>query len=190
MTRFWLVRHGPTHAKSMIGWTDLPADLSDQSAIARLNAYLPPAAPVISSDLRRAVATADCLAPRRRLAHDPGLREIHFGLWEDQTHDALAADPNHAGALQAFWQKPGPSRAPNGECWDEMQARVLASLDRLTGLAPDVIVVCHFGAILAALQYGLNTTPADVFQYRIENLSVSRLIFTKPPKVETISHIP
>ena len=28
MTRFWLVRHGPTHAKTMVGWTDLPADLS------------------------------------------------------------------------------------------------------------------------------------------------------------------
>jgi hypothetical protein len=35
MTRFWLVRHGPTHAKAMIGWTDLAADLSDQSALRR-----------------------------------------------------------------------------------------------------------------------------------------------------------
>jgi len=34
MTTLWLVRHGPTHAKAMIGWTDLPADLSDAGAIA------------------------------------------------------------------------------------------------------------------------------------------------------------
>ncbi len=38
MTRFWLVRHGPTHAKAMIGWTDLVADLSDVETLARLSA--------------------------------------------------------------------------------------------------------------------------------------------------------
>src|SRR5690606_24710314 len=80
VTRFWLVRHGPTHARGMVGWTDLPADLSDGTALARLSAHLPGEAPVISSDLSRAVATADALAAcagrsgRRRLPHDPGLR--------------------------------------------------------------------------------------------------------------------
>ena len=58
MTTLWLVRHGPTHAKAMIGWTDLPADLSDAGAIARLRAALPDA-PIVSSDLIRAVTTAD-----------------------------------------------------------------------------------------------------------------------------------
>jgi alpha-ribazole phosphatase len=41
MTRLWLVRHGPTHARTMVGWTDLPADLSDVAALARLSAHLP-----------------------------------------------------------------------------------------------------------------------------------------------------
>ena len=41
----------------MIGWTDLPADLSDTARIARLSNYLPHA-PVISSDLSRARDTA------------------------------------------------------------------------------------------------------------------------------------
>ena len=36
MTRLWWVRHGPTHAKAMVGWRDLPADLSDTAALARL----------------------------------------------------------------------------------------------------------------------------------------------------------
>jgi alpha-ribazole phosphatase len=36
MTRFWLVRHGPTHAKAMVGWSDLPADLSDTAALSRV----------------------------------------------------------------------------------------------------------------------------------------------------------
>ena len=80
MTRFWWVRHGPTHAKTMVGWQDAPADLSDQRALARLSEYLPQEAVVISSDLIRASATADAIESRRkRLPHDPALREIHFG---------------------------------------------------------------------------------------------------------------
>ncbi|MGL6209472.1 MAG: histidine phosphatase family protein, partial [Paracoccaceae bacterium] len=59
MTRFFWVRHGPTHAKTMVGWTDLPADLSDTAALDRLKATLPQGAVTISSDLIRATATAD-----------------------------------------------------------------------------------------------------------------------------------
>ena len=32
----WWVRHGPTHRKEMVGWSDVPADLSDTAALARL----------------------------------------------------------------------------------------------------------------------------------------------------------
>ena len=55
MSRFFWVRHGPTHAKTMVGWSDLPADLSDTARLARLSAHLPDGAPVVSSDLVRAV---------------------------------------------------------------------------------------------------------------------------------------
>ena len=56
MTRFHLVRHGPTHEKTFVGWRDVPADLSDHAAIARLHEGLPQDALVVSSDLIRAVA--------------------------------------------------------------------------------------------------------------------------------------
>ena len=73
-TDWYWVRHGPTHAKTLIGWTDLPADLSDQDQIARLDAWLPRDAALVSSDLRRAVATADAIGGgRMRLPHEPGL---------------------------------------------------------------------------------------------------------------------
>ena len=36
MTDIFLIRHGPTHAKGMVGWSDLAADLSDTQALARL----------------------------------------------------------------------------------------------------------------------------------------------------------
>ncbi|MEN8741466.1 MAG: histidine phosphatase family protein, partial [Phaeobacter gallaeciensis] len=61
MTRLFLVRHGPTHAKSMVGWSDLPADLSDSAALHRLSAALPEDALVVSSDLSRAADTASAI---------------------------------------------------------------------------------------------------------------------------------
>lgn len=106
------VRHGPTHAKTMIGWTDRAADLSDHARISRLNDHLPDHALLVSSDLRRAAATADALAHpgRRRLPDDPALREIHFGAWEDRSFDAVsAAEPD---AIAAFWQAPGATGPP------------------------------------------------------------------------------
>lgn len=187
MTRFWLVRHGPTHAKAMIGWTDLPADLSDLAALDRLSAHLPSAAPVISSDLSRAIATADTLGPRVRLAHDADLREIHFGAWERRGFaEVEAEDPTR---IRAFWEQPGDIRPPGGESWNDLTARTWAALDRLHGHAPDVIVVAHFGPILAALQRAQGATPAQVFAQKIDNLSVTCLTLA-PPGVLAINHNP
>ena len=59
MSRLFLVRHGPTHVKAMVGWTDVKADLTDAAALARLRASLPQKALMVSSDLRRAIDTAD-----------------------------------------------------------------------------------------------------------------------------------
>jgi alpha-ribazole phosphatase len=171
----------------MIGWTDLPADLSDSAALARLSAHLPPGAPVISSDLARAIATADALAPRPRLPHDPALREIHFGTWETRAFAEIETEsPDH---IRAFWETPGDIRPPGGESWNDLTARSWAALDRLQGRAPDIIVVSHFGPILAALQRAEGLTPEDVFAHRIDNLSVTCLTLS-PPKVFTINHCP
>lgn len=188
MTRLHLVRHGPTHAKVMVGWTDLPADLSDNAALARLSAHLPPDVAVISSDLSRAVTTADALAlpGRKRLPHDPDLREIHFGAWEMQSvAQAEAADPDH---IRAFWETPGPVRAPGGEGWDDVTTRVQAALARLQG---ETIIVCHFGAILAAMQCCLGLSAIEVFAHKIDNLSVTELHRSNGGwQAQRINHIP
>jgi alpha-ribazole phosphatase len=188
VTRFWLVRHGPTHARAMVGWTDLPADLSDIAALARLSAHLPEGAPVISSDLSRAVATADALGPRPRMAHDPGLREMHFGQWEQRAFAEVEAES--PDLIRAFWETPGEVRPPGGESWNELATRTWAALDRLRGLAPDLIVVAHFGPIVAALQRAESLTPEAAFSHRIDNLSVTCLTYGPPSEVFAINHRP
>ncbi len=173
MSTLHLVRHGPTHAKTMVGWTDLPADLGDTQALTRLTQALPDA-PVISSDLIRATATADAIQHgRTRLPHDPRLREMHFGAWENRTWAALdAEDPAH---IRAFWETPGDVAPPDGESWNAFCARVSPTIDDLAASHPTLIIVCHFGVILSQLQRALQVTTTQVFAHKIDNLSVTTL---------------
>jgi len=191
MTRFFWVRHGPTHARSMIGWTDLPADLTDRAALHRLRAHLPAQAVTISSDLIRATATADAICPGPRLPHDPALREIHFGAWEQRSFAEIESEsPDH---IRAFWDEPGPISAPGGESWDNLTHRVWTATDRLTAAhsGGSIIVVAHFGAILAALQRALNIPATQAFAHKIDNLSVTELTLTAQGwQVGRINHRP
>ena len=176
MSRFFWVRHGPTHARTMVGWSDLPADLSDTAALARLEAALPRDALVISSDLARAVATADAIAADRpRLPHDPDLREWHFGAWELQRFDAIE-DQAH---IRAFWEHPGDVRPPGGESWHDLAARVDRAVMRLMQAHPgrDIVAVAHFGAILTQVQQALRIGAYEAFSHRIENLSLTEISF-------------
>jgi alpha-ribazole phosphatase len=187
VTRFWLVRHGPTHAKAFAGWRDIPADLSDKAALAAVNACLPPGAPVISSDLLRATATADALChDRPRLAHDPDLREFDFGAWDGLDFAEVSA--RWPDLSRRYWEEPGPIRPPGGESWDQAAARVDAALQRLAHL-PEVIVVAHFGAILTQYQKAAGLTPVKALAQPIDTLSVTCLTLT-PPRVLLVNHRP
>ncbi|MCM2563514.1 histidine phosphatase family protein [Lutimaribacter sp. EGI FJ00015] len=174
MSRFFWVRHGPTHAKSMVGWSDLAADLSDTAALTRLNRALPSDALVISSDLVRATATADAISGTRpRLPHDPDLREMHFGAWELQRFDEVEDQT----LIRAFWERPGDIRPPGGESWHDLSARVDRAVARLLAAHPgrDIVAVAHFGVILTQLQQGLKVGAYEVFGHKIDNLSVTEL---------------
>jgi alpha-ribazole phosphatase len=174
MSRFFWVRHGPTHAKTMVGWSDLPADLSDSAQLERLSTLLPQNALVVSSDLARASTTADAIVgDRQRLPHDPDLREIHFGDWELARFDEIEDQV----LLRAYWDEPGDVRPPRGESWHEVSARVDRAVARLLTAHParDIVVVAHFGVILTQVQQALQIGAYEAFSHRIDNLSVTEL---------------
>lgn len=173
MRRIWWVRHGPTHRRDMVGWSDVPADLSDTAALARLSDFLPDV-PVVSSDLSRAIATADAIqGARRRLPHAPGLRELNFGAWELLTADEIEAlNPNLA---RAYWDDPITHSPPGGETFSALSARIDSAL---AGLAnhTDLIAVAHFGVILSQLHRARGGPIRGTLAQRIDNLSVTEII--------------
>jgi glucosyl-3-phosphoglycerate phosphatase len=98
---------------------------------------------VISSDLDRARETAAIIGfPEARL--DPRFREIHVGAWSGRPLSELPADHSPA------WRG-GHVRAPDGESWAELEARVGEALDELTDAT--WVVVCHGGVVRAALSH-------------------------------------
>ncbi len=170
MREIWWVRHGPTHMRALVGWSDVPADLGDTAALARLSEALPDA-PVVSSDLSRAVATADAIQRGRpRLPHIAGLREINFGAWELRTATELEAeDPDTS---RRYWTDPTDIRPPGGESFRDLSARVDAALTALEG-HKRLIVVAHFGVILSQVQRARGVTVPEALAQRIDPLSLT-----------------
>ena len=174
MSRLWWVRHGPTHARGMVGWSDLAADLSDAVALARLHARLPAGAVVVSSDLRRSRDTAAALG-RGIDAVLPALREMHFGAWEGRRHDEISAEaPDLA---RAFWTEPGDVRPPGGESWNDLRARVGSAVEGLVAAYPgrDIVAVAHFGVILTQVQRARAISAHAALAQHIAPLSLTRL---------------
>ena len=179
MTRFYWLRHGPTHQTAMTGWRDVPADLSDTALIARVAALLPADALVVSSDLIRARATADALAgPRPRLPDLPALRELHFGDWDGLHFADIAA--RDSVRSRAYWETPGDIAPPNGESWNAASARIETAVQHLAAAYPGraVIVVAHFGPILTQVARALDQPPATALAQRIDPLSLTEIAFT------------
>ncbi|MEM9786624.1 MAG: histidine phosphatase family protein [Pseudomonadota bacterium] len=191
MTHLWWVRHGPTHEKAFVGWRDVPADLSDQALIDRVAAYLPADAPVVSSDLIRASATADAIAQGRpRLPNDANLREFNFGLWDGMHFsDVAARDPDLS---RRFWEEPGDLAPPDGESWNAVAARVNRTVDALIALhrPRHLILVAHIGVIMTQIQRATGGGAYAAMGHHIDNFSVTDMKFsTGSWDIGRINHI-
>ena len=176
VTRFWWVRHGPTHEKTLVGWRDVPADLSDTVVLARLHSYLPTGAILVSSDLIRAVSTADAIGMGRlRLPHEFALRELHFGDWDGKHWSEVAK--THPDLSRSYWENPGDHCPPNGESWNTAASRAAGAVSRLlqAHAGRDVVIVSHFGVILTQVQRVLGCSRAEILAQPVDNLSVTRI---------------
>jgi len=141
----WLVRHGETTANAanvLSGWSDVSLTPRGEEQARALTPLLADERfdSIWSSDLRRAVATAE-LAIGLRPRADARLREMCFGEFEDRPWSAIdAALRDDLLAFISF-------RAPGGEDLDAFKARVVDFANRL-GPGRHLIFT-HGGAIRA-----------------------------------------
>lgn len=174
-TSWWWVRHGPTHANGLVGHLDIPADLSDLDRLTAVDTALPDDAMVISSDLIRATATADAIVSgRKRLRHSSALREMDYGDWDGKAFEEISrTDPVLS---MDFWNNPGAVSPPQGESWDKFSQRIHREIALISDRhsTDNIIVVAHFGVILAALQLATGMPAKSVFSFKVDNLSISR----------------
>jgi broad specificity phosphatase PhoE len=173
----------------MAGWTDLPADLSDVAALARLSQHLPHA-PIISSDLTRAVDTANAIQDTRpRLPHSQHIREINFGIWENRTFKDVEAETPKL--LRNYWEDPGIHAPAGGESWNQVDARVSTFVDRFSHDQNDIIAVAHMGTILTQVRRARNESAYEAFAQKIHNLSVTCLeVHDGHWTVHSVNHLP
>ena len=192
MTTWWWVRHAPTDEKAFVGWRDVAANLSDTGLIDRLCAYLPDDGVIVSSDLRRAAATADAIeVGRERLANAAELREFNFGDWDDLTFAQVAA--RHPDLSRTYWEAPGDVAPPNGESWNDVAARVAPFVDamnmRFSGR--NIIAVAHIGVIMTQIQRAGNLSATKAMAHKIANFSVTRLHWQGGGwRIGVINHVP
>jgi ribonuclease H / adenosylcobalamin/alpha-ribazole phosphatase len=159
--RIWLVRHAPTAwtGQRWCGRSDPELTPSGVAAAAMLAAELavevPTGAVVVTSPLRRALATADAIAAAigAGVVLDPDLIEVDFGSVDGLTWDELAAA--HPAVANSILAGDDPDW-PDGERAVEVARRARAASTRIADLTRSgaVVVVSH-GGLLRALAIAL-----------------------------------
>jgi len=181
-TRWWWVRHAPVHVDQgrIYGQTDLPCDCSDARLFSALAAMLPRDAVWVTSHLLRTQQTAEAILAAGdfgpvSLLQDRDLAEQDLGDWQGLDRKSfLKTRKQQPGS---FWYAPAHERAPNGESFADLVARVEPAVARMTEAyrARDIIAVAHGGTIRAAIAMALGLPPDGGLAFTTDNCSLTRL---------------
>ncbi|HET9479867.1 MAG TPA: histidine phosphatase family protein [Pyrinomonadaceae bacterium] len=178
MTTFFLVRHGSCCGlgETLWGRTDgvrlnkegkaEALRLAERFTDVKLDA-------IYSSPLERALETAEAIARVAKLEvkQSPAFNEIDFGEWSGRSFEVLAA----AEHWRRFNSRRSVTKIPGGESFLDVQARVVAELERLSQqhAGGRIAIVSHADVIKAAVGY-VAGTPIDLLQrFEISPCSVS-----------------
>lgn len=182
-TRWWWIRHAPVNTDDgrIYGQTDLPCDCSDARVFAALAALLPRKAVWLTSHLTRTHQTARAIwsagnfEEPLEFRQDSDLAEQHLGDWQGLDRQEFLM--NRRQEPDSFWYASAEERAPNGESFVDLLARVDSAVARATAAyrGNDIVAVVHGGTIRAALTLALRLPPRGGFAFMIDNCSLTRL---------------
>ena len=160
LTTFYFVRHGESEgnaARVFTGHTDSPLTTRGRQQAAAVAEELAQVKfdRIISSDLSRTRDTADVIAKRQGKPVEivPELREIDVGDRTGKSFDETRGLPN--------WNDDGFVSWPGGETLDQVLARTLGAIDRLTRESPGktILIVGHGGVNRILLSHFLGILP-------------------------------
>jgi broad specificity phosphatase PhoE len=183
-TRFWWVRHAPVRADGgrIYGQRDLSCDCSDGHVFVALARVLPRDAVWITSNLRRTHETARAIwaADRSKFGditfeQIPALAEQNLGEW--QGLDRATFFSQRKLTAGSFWFGPADERAPGGESFADLVARVRSAVAGLIEQhrGRDVVVVAHGGTIRAAIAIALDLEPQRGLAFATDNCAITQL---------------
>lgn len=156
-----LIRHGSTILNEQSryqGWIDPSLSDTGRMEILALKEVLGDRYfdRIVSSDLNRAIESADILFEGRDIEKTEALREISFGDWDGLTY---AECLDQGGQLYRSWiDDPESHTPPNGETLSAMRGRVLRLVNELLLSLSDnpnaeVALLTHGGPIRVLLQH-------------------------------------
>ncbi len=180
MSKLLLVRHGDTEfnsARRFQGHSDIELSTAGYRQAERLRDRL--AAEkidiIFSSDLKRALVTAELISSRHRvsLITCPELREINYGKLEGLTFEEISRFYPEVGDRCLNWSL--QLEFPDGESFDELKERVSKFLDRLEKHTSEqtILIVAHGGPLRLMVCYLLGIELRHWQQIRLDNASLS-----------------
>lgn len=180
-TRWWWVRHAPVADNARIyGQSDIASDCSNAAIFASLARELPRGAVWLTSNLGRTKETAAAIfaamnedaRPKERATSIPAFAEQHLGDWQGLTREEFYK----MRSSFPFWFGPADERAPGGESFNDVIARVRPAVERLTRhfAGRDIVAVAHGGTIKAMLAISLQLPPDQALSFMVDNCSITR----------------
>jgi broad specificity phosphatase PhoE len=177
--KLYFVRHGETEwnrerraqGHALVALSEIGRIQAER--VARSLAALP-INTVLSSDLPRAIETAEAIARPHgiEITGVEALRERHVGIFQGLTWEEIGE--RHPDLRMAVFGLAG-EQAEGGESTQDLWDRMAAYLDRLRDEPPtgDAVIVSHGGALRAAFGHLLGMNIEKIWRLRVDNCSIS-----------------
>ena len=185
MKTLYIVRHGETEWNKIgryQGITNVPLN---ENGIAQAKACGNALKDVhfdriLSSDLSRALVTAETIRGNRQLEikTDERLREINFGDWEKLLFTEI--EERWPGLINQMYRRPDIVKVPNGESFQEVQDRAWSAVsDFLNENNEDetILITCHGGTIRTILCKLLNISISHCWNFSQGNTAINRVFY-------------
>lgn len=202
MGRILLLRHGETdwnRVDRIQGWGDISLNGRGRKQARAAARFLADRYPdldrLVSSDLPRAIETANAVALRETFEHleieyDAIWRERDFGIYQGQEGDRFFEENPEFAMLDGH---DGAKRnvPEEGESYVEFRERVHSAWENLVAETDGtVLVVTHSGVIRAIIAAIEDAIIEDVFyEYDVENGSITEVVVNGEPRLDGVNHI-